>query len=101
MVGNARITQRTVINVFEDILKSEKNANKVVSEKRLFQIFDKNEINKIVQAYIDNNSEMVDDYKRGRTKLFSYFIGQILKETKGRLNLQILNKVFKKRLLNE
>jgi len=41
MVGNGRITQRTAKNVFEDILKSEKNANEDVSEKGLFQISDK------------------------------------------------------------
>jgi aspartyl-tRNA(Asn)/glutamyl-tRNA(Gln) amidotransferase subunit B len=44
---------------------------------------------------------MVDDYKRGRKKLLSYFIGQIMKDTEGRLNLQTLNKLLRKRLLNE
>jgi len=94
-------TRRTAKNVFEDMLKLEKSASEVLSEKGLFQICDKNEINKIVQEYINNHTEMVDDYKRGREKLFSYFIGQIMKETEGRLNLQTLNKVLRKRLLNE
>ena len=44
---------------------------------------------------------MVDDYMRGRKKLFSYLIGQIMKETEGRVNIQTLNKVLRKRLLNE
>jgi aspartyl-tRNA(Asn)/glutamyl-tRNA(Gln) amidotransferase subunit B len=55
----------------------------------------------IVKEYIDNHTEIVEDYKRGSGKLFSYFIGQIMKETEGRLNLQTLNKVLRKRLLNE
>ena len=63
-----------------------------VSEKGSFQICDKNEINLIVKEYIDNHTEIVEDYKRVREKLFSYFIGQIMKETVGRLNLQTLNK---------
>jgi aspartyl-tRNA(Asn)/glutamyl-tRNA(Gln) amidotransferase subunit B len=53
-----------------------------VAEKNLFQISDKTEINKIVQAYIYNHTEIFDDYKRGREKLFSYFIGQIMNEAK-------------------
>ena len=101
MVDNGTITVRTAKNVFEDMLKSGKNANEVVSEKGLFQICDKNGINMIVKKYLDNHTEIVEDYKRGRGKFFSYFIGQIMKETEGRLNLQTLNKVLRKRLLNE
>ena len=101
MVDNGTITRRTAKNVLEDMLKSGKNANEVVSEKCLFQICDKNEINMIVQEYIDNHTEMVDDYNTGREKLLSYFIGQIMKDTEGRLNLQTLNKVLRRRLLNE
>jgi Asp-tRNA(Asn)/Glu-tRNA(Gln) amidotransferase B subunit len=101
MVYNGTITVRTAKNVFEDMLKSGKNVNEVVSEKDLFQIRDKNEINMIVQEYIDNHTEIVEYYKRGREKLSSYFLGQIMKETEGRLNLQTLNKVLRKRLLNE
>ena len=85
MVDNGTITRRTAKNIFEDMLKSGKNANVVVSEKDLFQICNSNEINKVVQEYIDNHMEMVDDYKSGRENLFSYFIGQIMKKTEGRL----------------
>ncbi len=60
MVYNGTITVRTAKNVFEDMLKSGKNVNEVVSEKDLFQIRDKNEINMIVQEYIDNHTEMVE-----------------------------------------
>jgi Asp-tRNA(Asn)/Glu-tRNA(Gln) amidotransferase B subunit len=101
MVYNGTITVRTAKNVFEDMLKSGKNVNEVVSEKDLFQIRDKNEINMIVQEYIDNHTEIVEYYKMSREKLPSYFLGQIMKETEGRLNLQTLNKVLRKRLLNE
>jgi Asp-tRNA(Asn)/Glu-tRNA(Gln) amidotransferase B subunit len=55
----------------------------------------------IVQEYIDNHTEIVEYYKMSREKLPSYFLGQIMKETEGRLNLQTLNKVLRKRLLNE
>jgi aspartyl-tRNA(Asn)/glutamyl-tRNA(Gln) amidotransferase subunit B len=101
MVDNGTINLSTEKNVFEDMFKSGKCAKEAVSERGLFQICDEDEINRIVQAYTDNNPEMVYDYKRGREKLFRYFIGEILKESEGRLNLQTLNKVLRKRLLNE
>ena len=101
MVDNGTITVSTAKNVFEDMLKSGKCAKEAVSERGLFQVCDEDEIKRIVQTYTDNNPEMVDDYKRGREKLFRYFIGEILKESEGRLNLQTLNKVLRKRLLNE
>ena len=101
LVDNGTITTRTAKNVFEEMLKSGKSASEIVSKKGLLQICDKNEINKIVQEYIDNHTEMVDDYMRGRKKLFSYLIDLIMKETEGRVNIQTLNKVLRKRLLNE
>ena len=73
MVDNGTITRRTAENVFEDMLKSGKNANEVVSEKGLLQICDKNEINLIVKEYIDNHTEIVEYYKMSREKLPSYF----------------------------
>ena len=87
LVDNGIITTRTAKNVFEDMLKSGKCAKEAVSERGLFQICDEDEINRIVQAYTDNNPEMVYDYKRGREKLFRYFIEEILKKSEGRLNL--------------
>jgi aspartyl-tRNA(Asn)/glutamyl-tRNA(Gln) amidotransferase subunit B len=53
MVDNGTITTRSAKNVFEDMLKSGKSASEVVSEKALFQIYDEDEINRIVKAYID------------------------------------------------
>ena len=101
LVDNGTITTSVAKNIFEEMLKSGKSASEIVSKKGLLQICDKNEINKIVQEYIDNHTEMVDDYMRGRKKIFSYLIGQIMKETEGRVNTQTLNKVLRKRLLNE
>ena len=80
LVDNGISTTRTAKNVFEEMLKSGKSASEIVSKKGLLQICDENEINKIVQKYIDNHTEMVVDYMRGRKKLFSYLIVQIIKD---------------------
>ena len=70
MVDNGTITVITAKNVFEDMLKSGKCAKEAVSERGLFQICYEDKINRIVQAYTDNNPEIVYDYKRaGKSSL--------------------------------
>ena len=72
------------------MFKSERSPSEVVFENGLLQRCDEEEISRIVQAHSDNNPRMADDYKRGKKKLFSYFINQILQETEGRVNIQTL-----------
>jgi aspartyl-tRNA(Asn)/glutamyl-tRNA(Gln) amidotransferase subunit B len=43
----------------------------------------------------------VDDYKKGKTKLFGFFVGQVMKETKGKANPKLVNKILKDLLENE
>ena len=101
MVYNGTITVRTAKNVFEDMLKSGKNANEVVSEKGLFQIRDKNEINMICRNILITTRKLLRIIRWVGESSPAIFLGQIMKETEGRLNLQTLNKVLRKRLLNE
>ena len=62
---------KTEKNLFEEMLKSGKSSSEILSKKWLLQICDENKINKIVQEYNDNHTEMVDDYMRGRKKLLA------------------------------
>ena len=51
-----------------------------------------------MQKVVANNPEQVAAYKGGRDKLFGFFVGQVMKETKGRANPQLLNELLKKEL---
>ena len=52
----------------------------------------------IIQKILENNKEQVEAYKSGKDKLFGFFVGQAMKETKGRANPQLLNQLLKKEL---
>ena len=81
-----------------DILNTGKDAQALVEEKGLSVISDESSILPIIQKIIADNQEQVAAYKDGKDKLFGFFVGQAMKETKGRANPQMLNKLLKEEL---
>ncbi|MBQ7287472.1 MAG: Asp-tRNA(Asn)/Glu-tRNA(Gln) amidotransferase subunit GatB [Candidatus Gastranaerophilales bacterium] len=81
-----------------DILNTGKDAQALVEEKGLSVISDENSILPVIQKIIADNAEQVAAYKGGKDKLFGFFVGQAMKETKGRANPQLLNKLLKEEL---
>ena len=81
-----------------DILNTGKDAQALVEEKGLSVISDESSILPVIQKIIADNAEQVAAYKGGKDKLFGFFVGQAMKETKGRANPQLLNKLLKEEL---
>ncbi len=81
-----------------DILKTGEDADKLVEKKGLSVLSNPDEILPLVQKVVADNPEQVAAYKGGRDKLFGFFVGQVMKETKGRANPQLLNELLKKEL---
>ena len=81
-----------------DILKTGDDAEKLVEKRGLSVLSNPDEILPVVQKVVANNPEQVAAYKGGRDKLFGFFVGQVMKETKGRANPQLLNELLKKEL---
>ncbi|MCD7740413.1 MAG: hypothetical protein LUH11_03595, partial [Candidatus Gastranaerophilales bacterium] len=61
-------------------------------------ISDENSLKEIINKVIEANPSQVQAYRNGKDKLFGFFVGQIMKETKGRANPQMLNKLLKEAL---
>ncbi len=79
-------------------LKQKKKAKDIIEKKGLKQITDTGEIEKLIDKVLNNNKEKVDEFKSGKEKLFGYFVGQVMQETKGTANPGIVNKILKKKL---
>ena len=62
------------------------------------ELWASNAIKEIVQKIIDSNPQQVEAYKDGKVQLFGFFVGQVMKETKGRANPQEVNKLLKELL---
>ncbi|PIV55965.1 Asp-tRNA(Asn)/Glu-tRNA(Gln) amidotransferase GatCAB subunit B [Candidatus Desantisbacteria bacterium CG02_land_8_20_14_3_00_49_13] len=84
--------------VFPDMIGTNKTAFEIIKEKGLEQINDDKQIINIVEKIIKENSKVVQDYKSGNEKVLGFLIGQIIKETKGKANPQIVNKILKEKL---
>ncbi|VFQ85401.1 unnamed protein product [Cuscuta campestris] len=70
----------------------------MIQEKGLVQIVDPQEIEKMVDKVIADNPKQVEQYRGGKTKLQGYFAGQVMKESKGKANPKLLNKILFEKL---
>lgn len=98
-----RITDNTISGklaktVFESLWLREGTVDEIISSKGLTQITDTSAIEKIIDDILAANQEQVTQYRQGKDKVFGFFIGQIMKETKGKANPQQVNDLLKKKL---
>ena len=80
--------------VFEEMVETGKDAEKIVEEKGLVQISDERAIKEVVDKIIAANPQSVEDYKNGKDRALGFLVGQCMKEMKGKGNPQILNKLI-------
>lgn len=80
------------------MLKEGTNASEIIEKQGLSQISDEGALKEIVQKVVTSNPEQVTSYKSGKTQLFGFFVGQVMKETKGRANPQTVNSLLKEML---
>jgi len=98
LLKKGTISNNIAKSLIIDILKTGEDAQSLVEKKGLSVISDESSILPIVQKIIQTNPEQVAAYKGGKDKLFGFFVGQAMKETKGRANPQMLNKLLKDEL---
>ena len=80
--------------VLEELFENPRSPETIVKEKGWIQISDEGEIKKIVLEIIKSNPNSVADYKGGKDKALGFLVGQAMKQSKGKANPQMLNKLF-------
>jgi len=98
LIDKGIISGKIAKTVFEEMYKTGKNPDTIVKEKGLVQISDEADIEKAVNEILEKNPEEVERFKAGDEKLMGFFVGQIMKVTKGKANPQIVNELLKKKL---
>jgi aspartyl-tRNA(Asn)/glutamyl-tRNA(Gln) amidotransferase subunit B len=98
LISDGTISSKIAKEVFQSLLESNEDPEKIVKEKNLVQISDKSEIETIIKKIINANSKQVEEYRAGKEKIFGFFVGQVMKETKGKANPQLVNDILKKLL---
>jgi len=98
LIDNGTISGKIAKTVFEEMYKTGKSPEDIVKEKGLVQITDESEVIKVIDEVIVENPKEVADYKSGKEKLIAFFVGQVMKKSKGKANPQVVNKLLKERL---
>jgi len=98
MIDQDVISSKIAKTVFEEMFYTGKDPEEIVKEKGLKQISDQDELGSLVEKIIDENPSVIEDIKNGKDKAVGYLVGQVMKETKGKANPQMVNKMFKEKI---
>jgi aspartyl-tRNA(Asn)/glutamyl-tRNA(Gln) amidotransferase subunit B len=98
MIKDGVISGKIAKDVFAEMAASGKNPELIVKEKGLVQITDESAIEKQIDEILAANPEQVAGYKSGKTKLIGFFVGEVMKATKGKASPAVANKILEKKL---
>ena len=98
LIENSTISGKLAKIVFDEMFYNRKKPKKIIKQKGLIQITDSGEIENVITKVLSHNIDKVNEYKSGKEKLYGYFIGQIMQETKGKANPKLVNEILKKKL---
>ncbi|MGL1932106.1 MAG: Asp-tRNA(Asn)/Glu-tRNA(Gln) amidotransferase subunit GatB [Desulfotalea sp.] len=98
MVEKGTISGKIAKTVFAEMLATGVDAEIIVKEKNLLQVSDEGELQAIVKEIVAENSAQAEDFRNGKTKLMGFFVGQLMKQTKGKANPKLANDLFTKEL---
>jgi aspartyl-tRNA(Asn)/glutamyl-tRNA(Gln) amidotransferase subunit B len=97
-LGAGEINNNQAKEVLTEMFASGKSSSDVIKEKGFEQISDSSAIGKIVDEIIEKNAGQVAAYRGGNEKLFGFFVGQVMKASKGQANPKIVNEILKTKL---
>lgn len=93
LISSGTISNNIGKKVVEEMFKTGKSPNTIVEEKGLVQNNDEGAILDVVKKVIADNPKSIEDYKNGKKRAIGFLVGIVMKETKGKANPQIVNKL--------
>ena len=94
LIDKGTISSSIAKKVFEELLENPRDPEEIIKEKGWIQISDEGAIKEVVQKILEANPGSIADYKAGKDRALGFLVGQAMKETKGKANPQLLNKLF-------
>lgn len=98
LITKGTISSKIAKEVFEIMWKENKSPEEIVKEKGLVQITDTSQLEAIIQKVIAANPKPVEDFRAGNKKAIGALVGQVMKQTKGKANPQMVNKLLNQAL---
>ncbi|HEX2897192.1 MAG TPA: Asp-tRNA(Asn)/Glu-tRNA(Gln) amidotransferase subunit GatB, partial [candidate division Zixibacteria bacterium] len=97
-INSGEISGKIAKQIFAEMVESGKSADTIIKEQGLVQVSDEGQILGVIDNILKANPDNVAKYKSGKTNVFGFFVGQVMKETKGQANPAVVNKLLKEKL---
>ncbi len=98
LIDEGTISGKIAKTVFDEMWKSRKEPAQIVEEKGLVQVSDTGAIEAIIDGVLAREAGKVEEYRSGKDKLFGFFVGQVMRESKGKANPALVNEILLKKL---
>ncbi len=98
LISKGTISNTIAKQVFEKMQEVDDGPLAIVEQEGLAQVSDTGAIERVVQEIIDANPAQVEQYRSGKTRIFGFFVGQCMKEMKGKANPAVVNDILKQKL---
>ena len=96
LVENGKINASAAKTIFDRMVETKERPQKLVKEMGLEQVSDQGELEQIVMEVIESNPDEVKAYQGGKTKLMGFFMGQIMKKSRGKADPKMVTQILKK-----
>ena len=94
LIDKGTISSKIAKKVLVEMFEHPRDPEDIIDEKGWVQISDEGAIKDVVLKVLESNPQSIEDYKAGKDRALGFLVGQAMKETKGKANPQMLNKMF-------
>src|SRR5699024_2435373 len=94
LIEEGAISGKIAKKVFDEIFETGENPDAIIEKKGLKQISDPRELGEIVDTIVAQNPEQVESFRDGNTNLLGWFVGQVMKATRGQANPKLANQIL-------
>ncbi len=98
LIEKNTISGKIAKEVFSEMIMTSKKPSEIVKQKGLEQVSDDSTIEGFIEEVISQNEDKVNEYRNGKEKLFGFFVGQVMKVSRGKANPGLVNKMLKNKL---
>jgi aspartyl-tRNA(Asn)/glutamyl-tRNA(Gln) amidotransferase subunit B len=98
LIEGGTISGKIAKTVFDEMYKTGKDAARIVEEQGLVQVSDSGAIEAIIDEMLTREAGQVAEYRSGKDKLFGFFVGQVMKASKGKANPAVVNELLLSKL---
>lgn len=98
LITSNEISSKIAKDVFPIMIEEGKDPETIVKERNLIQITDSSAIESAIDSVINNNPSQVEEFKNGKEKVIGFLVGQVMKETKGKANPQMVNEILREKM---